>query len=95
MTNQPLTVGDHVQLITPENERLHGAVAEVSELTSWGAIVLCDRAATGHFRAAFSEMAPVVVPSGDVCSRCGSPNMTRAGSCLLCRDCGDTSGGCS
>lgn len=33
--------------------------------------------------------------TGDVCWKCGSPNMQRAGPCLACRDCGETSGGCS
>lgn len=33
--------------------------------------------------------------TGDICSECGSPNMRRSGSCLLCNDCGSTSGGCS
>ena len=33
--------------------------------------------------------------SGDICHACGSPQMTRAGTCLTCQDCGDTSGGCS
>lgn len=33
--------------------------------------------------------------SGDICATCGSPDMIRAGTCLLCRNCGDTSGGCS
>lgn len=35
-----------------------------------------------------------VVITGDCCGQCGSTNLTRAGRCLLCRDCGDTSGGC-
>lgn len=34
------------------------------------------------------------VITGDCCRVCGSTNLTRAGACLLCRDCGDTSGGC-
>lgn len=33
--------------------------------------------------------------AGDFCQDCGSPNMTRAGTCMVCRDCGSTSGGCS
>ncbi len=32
--------------------------------------------------------------TGDICDDCGSPNMTRAGTCLLCLNCGSTSGGC-
>ena len=33
--------------------------------------------------------------TGDICATCGGANLVRAGTCLLCRDCGDTSGGCS
>lgn len=33
--------------------------------------------------------------TGDICHSCGGPNMMRAGTCLVCRDCGDSSGGCS
>ena len=33
-------------------------------------------------------------PTGDCCAACGSANMARAGTCLRCNDCGDTSGGC-
>jgi hypothetical protein len=33
--------------------------------------------------------------TGDICDHCGSPNMVRAGTCMLCHDCGSTSGGCS
>jgi hypothetical protein len=32
--------------------------------------------------------------SGDFCQDCHSPRMIRAGTCLLCLDCGSTSGGC-
>jgi hypothetical protein len=30
--------------------------------------------------------------SGDVCDKCGSFNMVRAGACLCCLDCGSTTG---
>jgi len=33
--------------------------------------------------------------TGDFCAECGSTQMVRAGTCLLCRDCGSTTGGCS
>jgi hypothetical protein len=32
-------------------------------------------------------------PTGDVCSKCGSGNLTWSGTCKTCRDCGDA-GGC-
>ena len=33
--------------------------------------------------------------TGDCCVTCGGTRMVRAGVCLKCEDCGDTSGGCS
>lgn len=48
------------------------------------------------------EPLPVETPSkllttriGERCDECGSYNVSRAGTCLLCQDCGSTSGGCS
>lgn len=32
--------------------------------------------------------------TGDVCVTCGGARMVRTGTCLQCKDCGDTSGGC-
>lgn len=34
-------------------------------------------------------------PAGEFCRTCGGVNMVRAGTCMVCRDCGDSSGGCS
>lgn len=34
------------------------------------------------------------VLTGDTCQQCGSANLTWSGTCKLCMDCGDTSGGC-
>lgn len=34
-------------------------------------------------------------PTGEQCGVCGGPNLTWAGTCKLCRDCGSTSGGCA
>lgn len=34
-------------------------------------------------------------PTGIACAKCGSFNTVQAGTCLVCNDCGDTSGGCS
>jgi hypothetical protein len=92
-----LRIGDRVRLAC-DNPRLHGKPAVVESLTAYGAVVLTAAAGSGRWRALSSEMmpeGPVLPPSGDLCDRCGSPNMTRAGSCLLCRDCGNMSGGCS
>jgi hypothetical protein len=95
-----MSPGDRVKLNCPENERLHGRSAVVEVLTDWGAHVLCEAAATGHFRAAWIEMEPVHDGNGsreqgytgDCCDRCGSSKMKRNGSCLLCCDCGETTG---
>jgi len=38
---------------------------------------------------------PAIKVSGDICLDCGSANVTRAGTCLLCQDCGSTNGGCT
>lgn len=32
--------------------------------------------------------------TGDFCDLCGSTHVIRAGTCLRCDDCGDSSGGC-
>lgn len=37
---------------------------------------------------------PSGMPTGDLCCVCGSANMTRDGTCMLCLDCGDKTGGC-
>lgn len=98
-----LTSGDTVTLNTPDNPRLHNAAATVAEVTEWGAHVLTDAAATGRFRAAWGEMVLPAVgglqPSardqgftGDICTRCQGCRMRRNGACLLCADCGETSG---
>jgi len=34
-------------------------------------------------------------PTGDCCDECGSFAMQRSGTCLVCRECGASSGGCS
>lgn len=124
--------GDKVRLNTPDNPRLDGARAIVETTTEWGAHVLTDAAATGKFRALYSEMIieregtillaekaathahsnggyqelknPYVLRdnkqaksegyTGDACDTCGGLKMKRNGACLLCEDCG-TSSGCS
>lgn len=98
------SVGDTVRLNVPENDRLHDAVATIVELTNWGAHVYCLSAETRSFRALFSEMMTVLHTNGkmtasiesgytgDICNNCGGSRMRRNGSCLLCDDCGTTSG---
>jgi hypothetical protein len=106
-----LQPGTRVRLDTPDNGRLHGAAATVETVTEYGAIVRTSAAASGQYRAAWSEMlVPVAAPvaatlpqppaqvlgySGDSCDMCGSLEMVRAGPCLVCRCCGSTSNGCS
>jgi hypothetical protein len=99
--NGSLRIGQHVLLDTPDNPRLHRVEAVVESLESWGAHVRCAKAATGKFRALFSEMLVFSKNyvgrveegyTGDICDRCGSSRIVRNGSCLLCRECGETSG---
>ncbi len=101
-----MRVGDNVRLVTPENSRLDGAVAIVNQIAEWGAYCNTSAAATGQFRALWSEMELAseikLVSSngsskseytGEFCVHCGSSNMRRTGTCKVCEDCGE-SGGC-
>lgn len=101
----PRKPGDTVTLCVPENPRLHGTIATVERAEPWGAHVEAPAAATGKFRALWSEMIdPVVVAgkfvvqggqagyTGDLCDNCGGCRMRRSGTCQLCEDCGETSG---
>lgn len=94
-----LAEGDKVTLNVPQNPKLHGQVAMVRKLTQWGAYVGCTAAATGEYRALFSEMEaerraapPLEGYTGDVCCCCGGSRMRRAGACSFCEECGTTSG---
>jgi hypothetical protein len=106
---QPLTSlasGEEIYLRTPDNPKLDGALATVEEVHHWGAHVLTPAAATGRFRALFSEMVRLNTSSssssngkdqgftGECCNTCGSFRMKRTGVCSTCQDCG-TSGGCA
>jgi hypothetical protein len=51
-----LQPGREVRLNVPENERLHLQPATILETTEYGARVSCKAAATGEFRALFTEM---------------------------------------
>jgi hypothetical protein len=93
--------GTPVVLVTPGNARLDGAHGVVLQVHPWGCYVATGRAATGTYRAAWCEMLPVPGsngharpsdPTGEVCGTCGGINLRRAGSCLLCSDCGSTTG---
>ncbi len=95
-----MSPGDRVRLVVPDNPRLDGRSAVITQLFDWGAYLTCEAAATGRFRAAWHEMAllsggNVSVAcgyTGDICPRCGSSRMKRSHSCLCCDDCGETSG---
>lgn len=50
---------------------------------------------TGSAAAVIEKSAKPKQLAGDLCQDCGSANLQRAGTCLLCADCGSTSGGCS
>ncbi len=92
--------GKDVVLIVPDNPGLHGRDAKIESLTEWGAHVVTG-VGSGKFRAFFSEMRLKGEKThssrdegftGDACDQCGSLRMRRNGSCLLCVDCGSTSG---
>lgn len=86
------SVGDHVRMVVPDNPYVHGKLATIQSHTEYGANVSWN-GGSGKFRLFFHEM-QAVVTTGSVCMKCGGSNMVRAGTCMLCRDCGDTSGGC-
>lgn len=96
-----MRLGQRVLLNVPDNPRLDGEEAVVVEVTAYGARVACAAAGSGFFRALESELvelsdAPPPARDagyvGDPCSTCGSLRMRRNGSCLLCDDCGSTTG---
>lgn len=96
-----LRVHDKVRIHCPENQRLHGAFATVIELTDWGAHVSTQAAATGRYRAHWSELllsaelnghARQAGYDGDPCPACGALTLRRNGACLLCDSCGSTTG---
>lgn len=87
-----LAIGQQVRMIVPDNPYVHNHVATIKEMTDYGALVNWN-GGSGEFRLLYSEMS-IAKPTGNVCMRCGSSNQVRAGTCLLCLDCGDTSGGC-
>jgi hypothetical protein len=102
MTQAAIRPGQKVVLST-DNPFLDGHVAEVSKVTEYGAVVLTG-VGGGQYRALFEEMLPLreATPgkadsrdmgfTGDVCDKCGGANLKRNGACLLCTDCGETSG---
>ena len=53
-----LKPGTMVRLVTPDNLRLHGAIARVESITTWGAYVKTPVAGSGQYRALFEEMEP-------------------------------------
>lgn len=102
-----LKPGTLVKLVLPDNPVMDGLKAKVQELTDWGAHVLTE-VGSGEFRALYSEMVPYAQVNGqhqqvkvlaknqgytgDLCPICGSSRMRRNGSCLLCEECGGTTG---
>lgn len=91
--------GVMVELVVPENQRLHGRRARVLSVEEWGCHLVCAASGTGLFRALWEEMNLVEMGrallsgvTGDVCARCGGSNVVRAGSCACCQDCGETTG---
>lgn len=87
-----LKVGDRVKLHVPDNPRLHRQVGTILSLEEWGAYVSTRASHSGQYRASYEEMHLVVEMSGEVCVLCGSPELRRSGTCLVCVNCGTTSG---
>lgn len=92
MTRPTFKRGDQVRMVVPDNPYVHNHVGTITQLEEWGAHVSWH-GGSGKFRLFHREM-QATVPSGNFCQKCMSGNMVRAGTCLLCLDCGDTSGGC-
>jgi hypothetical protein len=96
----PLRRGDPVRLNVPENPRLHRRPATVEAVEARGAHVRCAAAATGRFRALWSELEPwpgrraalAAGYCGEPCGTCGGVRTRRNGTCLVCDDCGSTTG---
>ncbi len=87
-----LTIGQRVVLVNTGNDRIpDGTPAVVQRVEPWGAHVKTAATQTGRYRAGWAEMADAPA-TGYVCEGCGGSNVTRSGSCLLCQDCGQTSG---
>lgn len=103
VTLYPLTGGTEGK---PPESPLWGAGGSVVSVTDWGAYVSYRGVLrSGIIRVGWDEFKPVGLngvaqtkgpssPTGDCCITCGSVNMTRDGTCLLCLDCGDKTGGC-
>lgn len=87
----PFAPGTPIRLVT-DNPRLDGAAAVVVAVTEWGAHVRTAAAASGQYRAHWSEMAPYGSPTGDVCKICGGFQLVRTGSCVTCMGCGTNEG---
>lgn len=81
--------------------RLHGGSVRncICMLPNSAGFIECPPAARGELvRVEVAHQLVQAPPrnlTGDICDQCGSPNMVRAGTCMLCHDCGSTSGGCS
>lgn len=86
-------VGMMVRMVVHGNVLVNNHIGEIKQLTPYGAIVSWH-GGSGEFRLMHNEM-QIAQATGNVCQRCGSSNQVRAGMCLLCLDCGDTSGGCN
>ncbi len=87
-----MTPGQRITLVNTGNDHIpDGTPAVVERVESWGAHVKTAATATSRYRAGWAEIADAPA-SGHVCDNCGGSNVIRSGSCLLCQDCGQTSG---
>ena len=93
--------GDTVVVRGNLNPVLQGRQATVESVTPYGYVLTGTGVGTGQYRALASEVEPAAGSvvhvreqgfTGDVCFKCGGAKMVRNGSCLLCVDCGETTG---
>lgn len=104
-------IGDDVYINTPENSVAHGRVGVIKCFHSWGVylttnfgsgefrclwseITLNDPLAVHTNTQAKPRNTNYEMP-GIHCEDCGSEEFTRSGTCLVCVNCGKTTGGCS
>jgi hypothetical protein len=98
-------VGQRVRIEAPADPHVHGCEGVVEKIEEWGVHLAVVRAVRPtdqphhkpRWRAFYSEVVPLSVPqvADEPCRICGCQRFVRAGKCLVCCECGESSGGCS
>lgn len=96
--------GTQVKIAIPDNPYANGQVAEVITDTPYG-YILRTKFGTGEFRVIEGEIEELKPERNGVyhsaraygydenpCPRCGAFKLKRAGACLCCDECGETTG---